>query len=77
MRAAPGIKLGRTDTTYDLSLVAEKMERKKGEISAGGKGGLYGFWERRGESCVCAVCLGRKLPGRRGKGGESRGCAVA
>jgi len=53
------------------------MERKKGEISAGGKGGLYGFWERRGESCVCAVCLGRKLPGRRGKGGESRGCAVA
>lgn len=34
MRAAPGIKLGRTDTTYDLSLVAEKMRRKEF------------FWER-------------------------------
>lgn len=49
---APGIKLGRTDTTNDLSQRLEKIERKEGEGRE--KRGLCRFW--RGE-CLCCLLV--------------------
>jgi hypothetical protein len=72
---APGIKLGRSDTTFDLSRLAERIERK--DLGERVERSFYRNWERNGESnvwlvCgVCGVCLLRK------GGSESRGLCYA
>ena len=75
---APGIKLGRTDTTFDLSRMAEKIERK--DLGEREERGFYRNWKRRGEPdvwLVCTVC-GVCFLGKGEVGGESRGlwCAA-
>lgn len=59
MGTAPGIKLGRTDTTLDLSHMAKEAEEKKKNYEGGG--GVFVPSEREGGESLCLSCLHFKV----------------